>query len=130
MDARTCVLVVDDDDAIRDTLRLVLEDADYRVEEAPDGAMALELMRIGTERYIILLDLIMPGIDGAAVLASMASDSDLSSRHTCILMTAGPTQFSPEIDEMRARLNIPMLQKPFDLDVLLDILDGARMRLG
>lgn len=130
MDARACVLVVDDDEAIRDTLRLVLEDADYRVEEAPDGATALDRMRTGTERYIVLLDLIMPGMDGAAVLAGMVSDSELFARHAYILMTAGPAQLLPEMDDLRARLNIPVLQKPFDLDILLGILADARQRLA
>lgn len=130
MDARACVLVVDDDEAIRDTLRLVLEDADYRVEEAPDGTTALDRMRTGTERYIVLLDLIMPGMDGAAVLAGMASDSELFARHAYILMTAGPAQLLPEMDDLRARLNIPVLQKPFDLDILLGMLADARKRLA
>lgn len=130
MDARACVLVVDDDETIRDTLRLVLEDAGYRVEEAPDGRTALDRMRTDTERYIVLLDLIMPGIDGTSVLASVARDESLFSRHAYILMTAGQAHAMPGIDQMLTRFGIPILQKPFDLDALLDMLADAQKRLG
>jgi DNA-binding response OmpR family regulator len=64
---RTSVLVVDDDPGIRDFTRRVLEKEGFRVTTATDGAEALELMR-QQPRDIVLLDLQMPNLDGAATL--------------------------------------------------------------
>lgn len=129
MDASTCVLVVDDDEAIRDTMRLVLEDSGYRVDGVADGATALERMRTATERYIVLLDLIMPGMDGTAVLVDVANDTRIATRHVYILMTAAQAKLTPDVQNILARLNAPILNKPFDLDVLLSMVGEARKRL-
>jgi CheY-like chemotaxis protein/two-component sensor histidine kinase len=64
---RTHVLIVDDDPSIRDFTRRVLEKAGFRVTTATDGIEALELMR-QQPRDIVLLDLEMPKLDGAATL--------------------------------------------------------------
>ncbi|MCZ7651020.1 MAG: sigma-54 dependent transcriptional regulator [Thermoanaerobaculia bacterium] len=64
---RASVLVVDDEKAIRDSLRMILEFEDYRVDDAADGDAALRLV---AERKpdALLLDIKMPGLDGLAVL--------------------------------------------------------------
>jgi two-component system, chemotaxis family, chemotaxis protein CheY len=57
------VLVVDDDEDIRDLIQLELEDGGYRVLTAPDGQVALDLL--GRSRIdLILLDMRMPVMDG------------------------------------------------------------------
>ena len=61
------VLVVDDEASIRDLLAKTLALADYEVELAPNGQVALELMRLS--RYDLLItDLQMPGMDGLTVI--------------------------------------------------------------
>src|SRR6516165_4584281 len=60
----TQVLVVDDDDAIRETLRSVLEDAGYTVVEDHDGLAAVQRLRRSRTPMVVLLDLMMPGLDG------------------------------------------------------------------
>lgn len=129
MEAGSCVLVVDDDEAIRDTLRLVLEDAGYQVDGAADGATALDRLRISQDRYIVLLDLVMPGMDGKAVLANVASDTTIATRHVYILMTAAQAQVTADAEAILAQLNAPILYKPFDLDVLLNMVGEARKQL-
>ena len=57
------VLVVDDDAAIRDAVRDLLEDAGIRVETASDGAEALSRIEVRRPR-LVLLDMRMPGMDG------------------------------------------------------------------
>ena len=57
------ILVIDDDESIRDFTHPALADANYEVVEAADGATALDL--IGTSRPdVILLDMLMPLMDG------------------------------------------------------------------
>jgi two-component system, NtrC family, response regulator AtoC len=64
---RTRILVVDDEEIVRESLSGWLEKDGYTVASAPDGASALE--RVGRERWsILLVDLKMPGIDGIRVL--------------------------------------------------------------
>ncbi|HET7629224.1 MAG TPA: response regulator transcription factor [Bacillales bacterium] len=66
MDKKTTVLVVDDEERIRRLLRMYLEREHYSVEEAEDGETALE-MALAKEYDLILLDLMMPGMDGEEV---------------------------------------------------------------
>src|SRR5579859_2241289 len=67
------ILIVDDDRGIRHTLRAVLEDEGYAVLEAGDGAEGLALVRASLHRLVVLLDLRMPGLDGAGVLDAVAA---------------------------------------------------------
>ena len=59
-------MVVDDDEMIRRLLRTVLEVDELEVVEAKDGAQALELAR-SAEPAVVVLDVMMPGIDGVEV---------------------------------------------------------------
>jgi CheY-like chemotaxis protein len=62
--APKCVLVVDDDWQTRYALRLALEAAGYGVLEAPNGEEALALLRRGPPPAVILLDMVMPVMNG------------------------------------------------------------------
>ena len=68
-----CVLVVDDDANARALLRRTLVRAGYRVEEATDGRSGLERAR-ALRPDVITLDVMMPGMDGWAVLAALKAD--------------------------------------------------------
>ena len=65
------ILVVDDDAAIRDLEQLVLLDQGYRVEQADGGAAAIEYLKT-SQPDLVLLDLLMPGVDGWMVLDFLA----------------------------------------------------------
>lgn len=119
------VLVVDDDHSIRDTVRLLLEDAGYSVAEAANGVEALALLRDERTSYITLLDLRMPQLDGAGLLGIVAEEPDLARRHTFILMTADTRGLSPLFTSHLARLAVPVLSKPFDIDDLFDLVEQA-----
>lgn len=105
------VLVVEDDGDTREMLREVLELEGYRVRAAADGIEALERLA-GPERFgAVLLDLMLPTIDGAGVLTAMASDPALR-RVPVVAMSASPP-----------RLVLPVaafLRKPFELEALLE----------
>ncbi len=67
---RATVLVVDDEDSIRESLRMILEYEGYRVREAATGAEALEAVRRSPPEAV-LLDIKMPEMDGLQVLKSL-----------------------------------------------------------
>ena len=68
-----CVLVIDDDPAVRDLMRRSLEKDNFRVEEAADGKSGLELAG-RVKPVVITLDVMMPHLDGWSVLTSLKSD--------------------------------------------------------
>jgi CheY-like chemotaxis protein len=108
------ILVVDDDDEVRDLLRMALEEEGHTVDKAESGRVALEKLRATSERLVVILDYLMPGMDGLEVLHTIAQDETLASRHSYILMSAG--RFFPANDEALRGLRVAVLPKPFDLD--------------
>lgn len=122
-------LVADDDRAIRDVLRLALEDEGYEVLEAEDGVAALEVLRASAQPLVVLLDLRMPGMDGAAVLQAVAKDARLARHHAFVLMTANGQIRPQSFVGLLSALGVPVLRKPFDLDDLLDTVECVAQRL-
>jgi len=123
------VLVVDDDRAIRATLRQVLEDAGYTVLEAGDGAAALDVLRASHAPLVAMVDLMMPKLDGAQLFALVADDPQLATRHGYILSTASPNTFKLSFVNTLTRLAAPVLQKPFDIDVVVETVAQVARRL-
>ena len=107
------VLVVDDDPMIREFVRYALQEDGFNVREASNGAEALETL--STWRAdVVLLDLMMPVIDGWEFRRRQLEDPSLASIHV-IVMSANRCLPSAE-----AVLSpCAMLAKPFDLMDLL-----------
>ena len=63
------VLLVDDDADVLEAMQLVLEDSGYEVLVAAEGSKALDLLRKGAAPSVILLDLMMPGMNGRQFIA-------------------------------------------------------------
>ena len=73
------VLVVDDDNEIRETMIEVLGDKGFEAIGAGDGAEALSLLRDGSDEWcVVLLDLMMPVMDGRTFRAEQLNDPALS----------------------------------------------------
>jgi CheY-like chemotaxis protein len=108
------VLIVDDDDDIRDVLSEILLRVGYAVEGARDGKSALEQLRTGPRPGVILLDLMMPVMDGATFYQERAKDPQLAAIPVIVLSAhCGPRQ---------ARRTFPFatfVPKPVDLTRLL-----------
>jgi two-component system response regulator FlrC len=125
----THVLIVEDDDATREVLVDLLTDAGYTVYEAPDGKPALERLRAHPEGMVVLLDWMMPGIDGLAVLQAVAAESPLAKRHSYILMSATGRWLPTEMLLLLKQLNVSSVPKPFDVDEMLAAVEQAASRL-
>jgi DNA-binding response OmpR family regulator len=111
------VLVVDDDPLIAGMLRLVLEGEGYEVREAPDGRAALESVGEAAPD-VMVLDMMMPHVDGYGVLAALRDDAASLGASTRVVML---TCCSQEEDVRRCfELGADdYLTKPVDVDFLL-----------
>lgn len=118
-DMRWHVLVVDDDDEIRASLRFALEDAGYVVLEEADGGPALDQLRASGRGLVVLLDLELPHVSGLDVLATVAASPTLVARHAFLLLTAKAETLDAATVRLLEFLGVPVVAKPFDLDRLL-----------
>jgi len=107
------ILVVDDNDALRENLAEALELEGFEVAVAADGPGALARLDEDPSFAVVLLDLVMPGMDGRAVLARIRDDPRLSTLR--VVITTGHTGSG-------ARAGVPadaFLTKPFGVRELL-----------
>jgi len=123
------VLIVDDDPDIRETLQYALRDAGYAIVEVADGEDALDVLRATPYHAVVLLDLLMPGMDGREVLDILESDHDLATRHAFVLMSADHQALRRVPPQILSELSITLLQKPFELNALLKIVADLAVRL-
>jgi CheY-like chemotaxis protein len=103
------VLVVDDDEDIRFTLRVVFEGEGYAVALAENGAAALAWLRKMPRPAVVILDLLMPVLDGNAVYRAMQADAQLSDIPV-VISTSDPS---------RAPSGVLIIRKPVNLELLL-----------
>jgi CheY-like chemotaxis protein len=119
------VLVVDDDESVREAARVVLEDEGYTVDEAPDGASALDMLRVAEDPMVVLLDIRMPHLSGIDVLTLIGGDARLT-RHSFVIWAASRVPLPAEV---LTTLAVPVVPKPFNLDELLAGVAKAAERL-
>ena len=124
--AMTRILVVDDDRLIRQMVRDLLEIADFAVGEAVDGADGL-VQAAAFHPNVILLDLMMPDMDGYAVCRSLKADP-ITHAIPVIVLTA-----SANLDLDRhayAAGAVACLTKPFRREALLAVLNTTLQGLA
>lgn len=108
------VLIVDDDQTLRDLLRELLEDAGYQTATASDGAAGLDaLCRAAPD--LVLLDVAMPIMDGLTFLRRRREEQ---CRPTVPVVVMSAQQRESEARKLGAQ---QFISKPFDLDVLLGV---------
>ncbi|MGZ3639772.1 MAG: response regulator transcription factor [Ktedonobacterales bacterium] len=120
----TRILVVDDDRAIRELMKFALECEGYAVATLSDGGGALRMLANQTEPCIVLMDLMMPGVDGWAVCRQLAAEPELLGQHRLVVMTA-----LRMVDADRPTPASAILYKPFDLDQLLRLVAALNAEL-
>jgi len=110
------ILVVEDDLELRDALGQLLEAEGYVVEYALDGGEALDRLEVPQPPCLILLDLMMPRVDGWQFRAAQVRNPRMAAIPVIVCSGAG------NVGEKAASLGIPSyLQKPLDPDALLDL---------
>lgn len=108
------ILVVDDNGNTRDSLILLLQSEEYDAEGVENGREALRILRDGYDACLILLDLMMPVMDGWAFRVEQRQDPDLKDIPVVVL-TAAPNPL-----QEAARVGaIAGLGKPLDINRLL-----------
>jgi CheY-like chemotaxis protein len=111
------ILIVDDDPAIRKMLAEVLTLDGYPYETATNGQEALEALGKSGPR-VILLDLLMPVLDGRGVMNELRASPEVRARHRVVLVSAN--------DRLEAARDLEpdsMLAKPFTADQLLNVIE-------
>jgi CheY-like chemotaxis protein len=106
------VLVVEDDADVRETLAELLQGEGYSVETVEHGRAALEWLSHGEVPCIMLLDLMMPVMNGWEVLEQVRQDATLADLRIAVI-TAASRQKPAGADEL--------LSKPVNIDRLLDV---------
>lgn len=108
------VLVVDDDSAMRRLLQAILHRGGYSVLVAASGEDGLNLLRARVPIAVILLDLVMPHMDGRSFRRAQLSDPSMAAIPTLLLTGA---EISPAV---RDELHVDgIIRKPFKVDTLL-----------
>lgn len=115
------ILIIDDDDALRSTMRKILQRRGHAVREAGDGVSGLTLLR-ESRPDLVVTDLYMPGKEGIeTILELRAEDPDLPILAVSgggVTMTAGFSLADAEALGANASL-----AKPFSVEELQDVVD-------
>jgi CheY-like chemotaxis protein len=115
------IVIVDDEFGLADVLAATLSEVGFRVHTAANGIQGLEVMSEHPPGLVIL-DFMMPLLDGPGVLRAMRTDPRLASVPV-VMIRAMPES------AVRARCSgyVAFLRKPFEFDV---VLDAVRRALG
>jgi CheY-like chemotaxis protein len=126
MSADRSVLIVDDDADIRESIGGALEDEGYRVAGASNGKEALRLLKAASPRPgLILLDMMMPEMDGWAFRAEQRKDPELAGIPVLVFTAYG----SPK-DVARQLQAAGFVRKPLRLEELLSSVARAHKAEG
>lgn len=117
MDPTSRILLVEDDQALREALAEVLSDEGYRVDCAANGREALDHLNRSTAGSpdLILLDLVMPVMDGWAFREAQRENGRLARIPTVVLSAS----FPPDSPRMRSLEAEAVLSKPVSIDRLV-----------
>jgi CheY-like chemotaxis protein len=118
---RRLILVVDDEVDLLEVTQFVLESEGFRVETARNGEDALTFLNAGKRPGLVLLDLMMPVMNGWEFLTEVAKSPSLSSIPVVVLTAAGPATVPGTLE---------VLRKPIDLGLLVATVERHSSGVG
>ena len=110
-EAGRSILIVEDDNLIRRAVQMVLEWEGYRVDSATNGQEALDYLRAGNRPRLIVLDIMMPVLDGEQFRQEQLRDPNLASIPVIIVSAA---------DSASAISAVHHVKKPFEVQELIE----------
>lgn len=113
MASKATIMVVEDDHDIRDSLSIALTDAGYEVVDASNGQIALDRLAAAARPGVILLDLMMPVLNGLEFLVEFRKNPQWT-QIPVIVASANRGYDAADLG------TFAVLRKPLDLDSLLD----------
>lgn len=119
------ILVIDDDPQCCELVTVILRKADFKVVAASDGPSGIELAR-ATQPVVILLDIVMPGVDGIEVCQQLKQDPVLRHIPVVGITSSDDLTFTRRVFRAGAGFFLP---KPFQAATLLRVVDLALARL-
>ena len=113
------ILIIDDERAIRNSLKEILSDEGYEVETAEDGAIGLEMA--GKQHFdVIFCDIKMPNMDGMEVLENLEKEGT----DAAVVMISGHGDIDSAVDCIKKGA-FDFIQKPLDLNRILITIKNA-----
>ena len=111
------ILIIEDDDFFRELIRKKLLSEDFDVIEAVDGEKGIEVMR-NKRPDLVLLDLLLPNMDGFEVLSKVKLDASISSTPIIILSNLGQQE---DIERgLKLGASDYLIKSQFDIDQVVD----------
>lgn len=110
----TKILIADDDYLLRDLLRDILEKENYEVAEAENGTEVLRYLEQNKDTDLVLLDIMMPGMDGTEVLREIRKKNSLP-----VIMLTALGDSASELENLRLGA-CDYITKPFHVEILIE----------
>lgn len=111
------ILIVDDNPSVRETVEIILSMEDYAVTTADGGAQCLAELRSGF-KGLILMDIMMPEMDGWDTIAAIVDGGLLEGNLICMLTAAHDP--GPKMQTLKESV-LDYIKKPFAADELLAV---------
>lgn len=108
------LLVADDDELLRNLVKEIFEEESFDVYEAADGEEALDIFWEHSDLSLVILDVMMPGMDGMSVLDEIREKSEIP-----VLMLTALGDSASELDCLRRGAS-DFISKPFHYEILLE----------
>jgi DNA-binding NtrC family response regulator len=108
------VLLVEDNDSIRDAMREILSTENISIDTAPEGFTGLRMLK-EREYCVVVLDMAMPGLDGCEFLKQKGARGD----RTPVIVSSASSQKIEIKDDI-----VCPIKKPFDIDEFIKLIKG------
>ncbi len=115
--AKKNILIIEDDDFFRELLRKKISSEDFTVLEAVDGEKGIKLVK-EKNPDLVLLDLLLPNVDGFEVLTQVKADSKVSSIPIIILSNLGQQEDIERALKLGAKDFL--IKSQFDIDQVIE----------